>query len=358
MNGVVPVVNKHIEIVRSSISTLSSMSQASCDGIVNVLRKRYKRVGVTTVNNIYDLEKLVNKKPDLVFVGMKYVPAPAVNGKMVSSKIWITEFLEQNNIAYTGSGPSAHELELSKQLAKQRVLEHGLSTSKFYVVKQNEKQDRSDNYLTFPLFVKPTDRGGGLGIDSFSVANNFDQLNSKVQSITADLQSDSLVEEYLPGREFSVAILKDENSDTFTIMPLELVAPADQHGARLLSAEIKSMDSESFMAVTDWAIKTSITTLAMNVFHALGARDYGRIDIRLDGAGIPHFLEANLLPSLIKDYGNFPKACQLNIGLDYESMLLRIVDLGLNRSSDIERTVLEPMELSLPLTSTALQPVG
>ena len=80
--------------------------------------------------------------------------------------------------------------------------------------------------------------------------------------------------------------------------------------------------------------------LALHVFHALGARDYGRIDIRLDGAGVPHFLEANLMPSILKDYGNFPKACMLNETIGYEESILRIVDLAFERSADAQQVSL------------------
>jgi D-alanine-D-alanine ligase len=69
----------------------------------------------------------------------------------------------------------------------------------------------------------------------------------------------------------------------------------------------------------------------LDSFVALGARDYGRIDIRMDSHGVPHFLEANLISSLLRDYGNFPKACLLNSNIDYENMIYRIIDLSLSR---------------------------
>ena len=150
-------------------------------------------------------------------------------------------------------------------------------------------------------------------------------------------QADALVEEYLPGREFSVAILKDEDTTAFQVMPIELIAPADSYGARLLSGQVKMSNSEQVLQVIDEAIKSKVTKLALDAFYTLGARDYGRIDIRLDAEGVPHFLEANLIPSLISGYGSFPKACKLNIGLEYGPMILRIAQLGLSRiRSDID----------------------
>jgi D-alanine-D-alanine ligase len=122
-------------------------------------------------------------------------------------------------------------------------------------------------------------------------------------------------------------------------MPLELIAPADKNGRRFLSAAVKSADTESFIEVTDEGIKAKITTLALSIFHALGAQDYGRIDIRLDAFGIPQFLEANLIPSLIRSYGNFPKACLLNLGMGHTNMILHITRLGLARNKKMEELV-------------------
>jgi len=115
-------------------------------------------------------------------------------------------------------------------------------------------------------------------------------MKSKVESIVSEFHSDVLIEEYLPGREFSVAVLKKDQANKYLIMPLELVAPADNRGARILSASIKSADLETCKIVSDEKMKERITQLAIGAFRAIGADDYGRIDIRLDGAGKAHFL--------------------------------------------------------------------
>jgi D-alanine-D-alanine ligase len=228
----------------------------------------------------------------------------------------------------------AHELEVNKDLAKHCVLNAGLKTSPFYVVSKRQHTNLENSPLAYPVFIKPTNRGGGQGIDSQSVAHNFAQLKSKVQSLAINLHADSLVEQYLPGREFSVAILKDEISSELSVMPIEMIAPLDKLGARLLSAEVKEADTESSILVRDENIKSKICNLAINVFHALGARDYGRIDIRLDEFGTPHFLEANLMPSLKRSDSNyFPKACAINLNLGYEETILRITRLGLTRTN-------------------------
>lgn len=345
---------KHIEIVSSTQAVLSSMSQESRDAILAVLTKHYTRVGITIVNNLSDLKELVALKPDLVFLGMKFIPVNSALGIQDTNRIWLSDYLDSNDIAYTGSAQEAHELEVNKNFAKQCVLDAGLKTSPFHVAVQNENMNISDISLSYPLFVKPTNRGGGLGIDGDSVVNNFQELETKVKLIAANHHSDSLIEQYLPGREFSVAILKNDYSEDYAVMPIELVAPPSKEGVRLLSDYVKTSNAEEVLEVADGLLRKQVTKLALDVFYALGARDYGRIDIRLDASGTPQFLEANLLPSLICGYGSFPKACLLNIGLDYEPMILNIVELALARSVDYDEEPLVDIsgELILPSLAT------
>lgn len=347
MNG--ETMQKHIEIVSSTVRGLSSMSQESRDAALTVLRRHFTDVRIALIDNIADLQALVGRQPDLVFLGMKFIPHSPGLGMHDPHKIWISNYLDEHGIAYTGSGQLAHELELDKPSAKQRVLDAGFRTSPFYVAKQNQTLGEQNIALNFPLFIKPTNRGGGVGVDKFSVAHNFDQARSKVQSITNALSSDSLLEEYLPGREFSVAVLRDEFSSVLSAMPIELVAQPDQHGTRMLSSQVKSSNTEQVLEVNDYKTRSQVCALAINVFRALGARDYGRIDIRLDGTGTPQFLEANLLPSLIDGYGSFPKACMLNLSLDYESMLLTIVRMAASRQSSAINSV---RDTSLPFNRT------
>lgn len=334
-------INKHIEIVSSADTFLSSMGKESRDAIHSVLSKHYTRVGITLVNNISDLEALVASKPDLVFLGMKFLPVNPALSLHDINKIWLSDYLDAAGITYTGSGQRAHELELNKPLAKQRVLDAGLSTSPFHVIKLGFLPVISEMSFDLPMFVKPANRGGGVGIDKNSVIRNHDELMWKVQSITDNFQADSLIEAYLPGREFSVAILKDYYSEAFSVMPIELVAEMDARGSRLLSQDVKSSNAEGVFEVSDEVIRAKVCTLALDVFDALGANDYGRIDIRLDEHGEPQFLEANLIPSLIDNYGSFPKSCLLNAGLDHETVILNIVQLGLSRSEAVVDDVFE-----------------
>jgi D-alanine-D-alanine ligase len=320
-------ISLRIEVVRSNIKALSSMSEVSASAIVATLKKHYSDVVITNIDNQSDLTALIARQPDLVFLGIHYI----LDDGELKAKVWLSDILDKHNIRYTGSTKFAHRLGLNKHLAKQRIIESGLQTSPFTIVRIEDEMIMNEGKLSYPLFVKPSNRGGGEGIDEFSIVRTLEELQAKINTIHVDHKSDALVEEYLSGREFSVAVIANQKTNILTAMPIELVAAKDSNGDRMLSLKIKTANTEGVIEVTDLIDRFKLTTFAVDVFKALGARDYGRIDIRFDKYGVPQFLEANLIPSLIDGYGSFPKAYEMNLGLTYQDMLLQIVRLALNR---------------------------
>jgi D-alanine-D-alanine ligase len=321
----------HIEIVGSSGTGLSSMGHASREAARRVLQRHFTRVGITVVDSTSDLEHMVSTKPDLVFLGAKQRSDHTRSLYPGSNAWWIGDYLDRHGIAYTGSNSAAHQLEMHKHLAKQVVADAGLATTRWVLVKVDQVFVAQDVTLPFPLFVKPASLGGGQGVASDSLVYDLAQLEAKVATLRSSLQADVLIEEYLPGREFSISIIKDAVTGAYDVIPLELIALPDIHGQRILSAAVKSSNTETVVAVAPGELRRAVCKLGFDVFHVLGARDYGRIDIRLDANVQPHFLEANLMPSLISGYGTFPKACLIGLGMEYPAMMRQIVHLGLSR---------------------------
>jgi D-alanine-D-alanine ligase-like ATP-grasp enzyme len=137
----------------------------------------------------------------------------------------------------------------------------------------------------------------------------------------------------LPGREFSVAIIKKSGYGEYDVMPFEILTDNNLPGLTFLTNQVKSEDNEIGSLVIDPTLKAKIQTLALEVFKSIKARDFGRIDIRLDISSEPCFLEANLMPGLKNNTGSYLyKAYKLNTGLSYDSMIERIVSLAFERS--------------------------
>jgi len=323
-------IDMHIEIVTSNNPRLNDLPEDARQTILTVLRKHYTRVGVTIVDSFSDLEKLAAKQPGLVVLGMGLIPLDSSKNYDDSPKVWLSTYLEDHGIAHTGSSIDALVLQRNKNDAKREMLHAGLRTAAYFVVRIDQVVPQHS--LRFPLFVKPTNRGDGKGIDERSLVYSEPELVAKITSIHRECGSDVLVEEYLPGREFSVGILQRSNANDLLAMPIEITTPADEKGNSFLSEAVKKADLEKASAVSDAVLRKALNTLAIRAFKTLRARDYGRIDLRLDSFGVPHFIEANLMPGL-SDHGYLSRCFALNESITYEEMILSIVDLGLQRAS-------------------------
>jgi D-alanine-D-alanine ligase len=322
-------IDKHIEIVGTNNPRLSAMAASSRQTILSVLRKHYTRVSITIVDDMADLEMLVAKKPDLVILGMKLILLNPTLGYEDSPKVWLSAYLDEHGIAFTGSDADAMALQLDKHVAKQKVLDAGLQSSAYFISSIDKPSFLHE--LTFPLFVKPANRGGSSGIDEQSVVYTDTELQAKIISLHDKYSSDVLIEEYLVGREFSVAVIKQQDSGELIAMPIEITAPADTQGNMFLSAAVKEADLEKVIVLDDPLLKGTVGAFAIDAFEALSSRDFGRIDMRLDANGVPSFIEANLMPGL-SNHGYLFRCLNLNAGTTYDDMILSIVGVGLERS--------------------------
>jgi len=320
-------INKHIEIVRSEKVGSGGMSRSTSDKVFEVLSSAYESVSVSIVTDELGLEALVLKKPDLVFLGSSKIRL-ATEDSTEFSYIWLSEYLEQHGINYTGSGKLAMEINNDKEMAKFAIVSAGLPTSKYFTALPGEHEFEQNLGLDFPLFIKPISSGGSKGINKDSVVHNNDSFNSKVQAIFEEFGTKSLVESYLTGREYSVALLG--NGRSLKAMPIELLTQKNSRGDRILCSAVKKEDTEQVVAVTNEALKKRLAKLAKQIFMVLGARDYGRVDFRMDAAGKIHFLEANLAPGLGGGY--FTRACSLNGEAEYSDTILTIARLGLGHT--------------------------
>lgn len=326
-------IQKTIEIARTDLPRLSSLSKDSAESIRVCLAQKYSNVVVSNINSQTDLEQLAVRRPDIVFMGMDVMPRSHPTDAYDEDIIWVTDFLAKHSIEHTGSGVRAIQLERNKPLAKDAVRLAGFNTASYFVVPKEVKFTGNTTGLSYPLFVKPSDSGAGVGVDEFSISHNEQELRVKIEALKNERGTDIIVEQYLPGREFSIAVLTSQDSGELFAMPIEIVAPKNSKGDRVLGIKTKGENKEVVSPVTNLRLYNELCKLALGSFKAIGGRDYGRIDVRLDADGVPNFLEANLIPSLIKGYGNFPKASKINRGLEFESVIESIVDLALSRKS-------------------------
>ena len=289
--------------------------------ILKILSKRYTDVSITKIDNKKDLDRLLKRKPDLVFSGVKYF-------NFNDKKIWLNDCLEAYDIPYIASSRTALDNESDKNLAKKLVLKAKIKTADFFVTEPDQHQHESSIPISFPLFIKPVKGGDSRGIDSNSIAYNFSSFKKKVLEIKTKHNLSSLVETYLPGKEYSVGIFQDSINGTLRAMPIEIIIKKNINGHCILDFDVKKDDEEKVIAVTNKKILRKLSELAKKAFKALGGKSLGRIDIKMDHQGVPHFMEANLMPGLRKGY--FYRSCLLNLDMSYDEMIFNIANTGLS----------------------------
>lgn len=322
-------VDRHIEVVTTETAGMKETgfgSVETCRGICNVLKSRYVQVHLNVVQSERDLERIVDRAPDLVVLCVKYV----VDEKR-DARIWLSDYFSQYGVSHTGSNRATLEFDSDKSKAKNALLEKGVATAKFFLAHPGLFINERHLPIPLPLFVKPLDAANGNGVDENSLVHDFAGYVAKVQEIFTIYGAPALVEEVLPGREFTVAVLDDPTDNNRLVFPVEIVTPKNAKGDRVLGHQAKSSNLEKLSKVEDPAL-TAVSVLARKVFSVLGMRDFGRIDVKMDAFGIPHFIETNLVPGMTPQTSYFPQACEINRMMSYESVVLKIVELALDRS--------------------------
>jgi len=245
-----------------------------------------------------------------------------------SREAQVPALLEMYGVPYTFSDPLVCAATLDKAVAKRLVTSHGLSTPGFCLV--SHPGDLDNIALEYPLFVKPVAEGTGKGVDGQSRVTTPDELRSAALGILARLRQPALVEEYLPGREFTTGIL-GTGADARVLGTMEIRILANAPAADY-TYEVKEQ-CESCVAygpLEHGALRRAVEALALDAYRALECRDAGRVDIRLDAYGQPAFMEVNPLPGLHPTHSDLPMIATQE-GMAYEDLIGTIVASAVRR---------------------------
>ncbi len=244
----------------------------------------------------------------------------------------VPAILDVYNIPYTFADPLVMAVCLHKGLTKMVVRDAGIATPKFWVVERSEdlmRHLRSDNVVTklaYPLFAKPVAEGTGKGVTPASRIADPSQLVSTCQMLLERFKQPVLVEEFLPGREFTVGLV-GTGSEAAVLGTLEIVLLAGaEEGVYSYANKEKCEELVEYRLVrpSDPQVEEA-EALALAAWRALGCRDGGRIDVRCDAQDHAQFIEANPLAGLHPSHSDLPMIATA-IGLTYEDLLKRIVN--------------------------------
>jgi D-alanine-D-alanine ligase len=279
--------------------------------------------------------KFKEVKPDIVFN-----IAEGENG--VSREAQIPAMLDMLKIPYTGSDALTLAICLDKARTKEILTYYNVPNAKFFTADSVDDVETVENKnINYPLVVKPVSEGSGKGIFASSFVNNKEELKREIERITTEYNQPALVEEYLSGREFTVAILGNE--DETKILPIiemrfdkypEGVIPIYSYEAKwILDTKENDFDVFDCPASVDEQLEMKIKKVCFDTYKVLRCYDWSRIDLRLDKNGNPNIIEINPLPGIIpdpKENSSFPKAARA-AGINYNDMINTVLASAVKR---------------------------
>ena len=269
-------------------------------------------------------ERLRDVRPDIVFN-----IAEGFNG--VNREAHVPAICEFFGIPYSGSDPFTLSLYLDKARTKETLSFHGIPTPKFALVETTAEIESRTADLLLPLFVKPVHEGSSKGITDGNLCWDRSQLLRQTKFLLENYRQPVIVEEYLPGNEFTCAVLG--NGDAATVLPIvgmnfdalpKGALPIYSFDAKFVWDRPENpLDIFQCPARITRDLQASIERVTLDAFRVLGCRDWARIDVRLDAAGVPNVLEVNPLPGILPDPADnscLPKAARA-AGIGYEELI-------------------------------------
>ncbi len=244
--------------------------------------------------------------------------------------------LDTLQVPYTGSNPFTLALCIDKIRVKKLLAFHSIPTPKWDYAYTLD--DEIDDELRYPLIVKPGNTDNSIGITNESVVTNKEGLMKQLQHVIGTLKNPALVEEYIEGDEYDVAILGSDEQD-LRVMPLSRSIFKDMPPGywHIYPYESKWEDSPVYQKIfvqrpprnISKKLESLITEIALDTYNILDCHDYGRVEIRVDANDNPYVLELNPNPSI--NIADCIPACAELMGMNYGDFLEEIIRMALNR---------------------------
>jgi D-alanine-D-alanine ligase len=281
-----------------------------------------------------------------------------------SREAQVPAILEMLRMPYTGSRVLTMALALDKPMTKRVLAYHGLPTPDFQVF---ERWDEPlDPGMRFPLFVKPSREGTGMGVTAESIVRDEGELRAQLRRTLGRYGQPALAERFIEGREVTVGVVGNLTA------PVAWRVPQDEEAARVyrglhflppLEVNLEAYPAEeggiySNRMKTEWAhefqyhcpaplspeLVRELEWLTAAVFRITGCLDVARVDFRLEATNghRPYILEINTLPGLGRGYSDLCLEAEAE-GMSYEQLINRILDEAVERYRLGDSTGYRPM---------------
>ncbi|MBA1145210.1 D-alanine--D-alanine ligase family protein [Mesorhizobium neociceri] len=261
------------------------------------------------------LERFMPPDPQARPSGMVFNMAYGIQGECRYTHV--PAMLEMAGVPYTGSSPLGHGLALDKIITKRLIRDRGLLTPNFRVMRCGTENTGD---LRFPLMVKPRHECASFGLQ---LVHEPAQLRQAVEVIVTHYAQEALAEEYIEGREITVALLGNGDLEVLPMVEYDFGDCETRHlnweetPRRICPAQIGSK------------LATMLRNISVATFRACQCRDYARVDLRIDRSGRPFVLEINSMAAL-GPASNYVLA-GTTAGYSFSSLLNRILNIAHTR---------------------------
>jgi D-alanine-D-alanine ligase len=246
----------------------------------------------------------------------------------------VASAFELLGVAFTGNDSRTLALCLNKFKTKAVLKSYGLPTAPSKLVDSlDQKVD-----IPFPVIVKPNNEDASLGVHPESVVHDQETLQKQVQRILEVYEQPALIEAFIEGREFNVAILDNTKAEALPVSEIDFTQMPEGQ-AKICSYEAKWLTDDVLYTSTppvcpaqiDEALKTKLQEMAVKAFFACECRDYARVDFRMDKKGKIYVLEVNPNPDISLNAG-YARALAA-AGLDYKYFWQQLIKKALARKA-------------------------
>jgi D-alanine-D-alanine ligase len=226
--------------------------------------------------------------------------------------------LEYLGVPYTGSGVMGSAIGMDKLRAKRLALASGIPSADFVLLSGETDFEQALARLKLPLIVKPATQGSSVGMAKVERAADL----PAAYAAAARLESLVFAEPWLPGPEYTVAILKTE-----ALPSIRIETPRTFYD---YEAKYFRDDTRYFCpSGLSQSAETHLAQLALAAFEVTGASGWGRTDFMMDAAGRPQLLEINTVPGMTS-HSLVPMAARA-VGIDFEELVWRVLETSFTR---------------------------
>lgn len=279
---------------------------------------------IDMMRNIMEIEDL-----DVIFIHYDPLENLKLQGNVFAA-------LELLGIPIVGSGMLAQATALSKETANLILASHGLPIVKSQILFSKDDELKEELKESFPLFVKPESEAVSVGIRNDSYVENEEELENTLDRIFSEVNPPIIIEEFLPGREFTVGVLEDMGE--LKALEVTEITFNPESGVSFRTKDVvkNKWTIKTTPAKIDEELELEMKYLAIKSFKAMNCDTYARIDIRLNADGEPYIMEINTMPGLSKTTSPYVLEAKAS-GIEYEELINKLVRSAYHKGADSKK---------------------